>query len=136
MMDNDNFANKVDYAYVMIHLPKEEVTYYVDAGNQDRYDAPAGTPLDIMWLLDVTVNEDAADSYTDELTRYSYYIEEDASILGSEPTYLFQSSEWGDHICGYAPLYSTSGAYIGAVGVELQMNDFDTYRTHAAALPC
>lgn len=133
MMDNDNFASKVDYAYVMIHLPKNQVKYYVTEENKDRYDAPVGTALNIMWLLDVNVSEEAASSSSDELTRYSYYIEEDASILSSEPSYIYNSSEWGDHICGYAPLYSTSGNYIGAVGVELQTNDFDAYCRRAMA---
>lgn len=131
MMDNEHFASKVDYAYVMIHLDPDEVKYKVDADNKDRYDAPIGTDLNIMWLLDVNVSDDAYTTATDELQRYSYYIDADASILGPEPTYIFNSSEWGDHICGYAPLYSTSGHYIGAVGVELQTNDFDTYRSRA-----
>lgn len=128
MMDNDHFASKVDYAYVMIHLDKKEVKYKVTEENKDRYDAPIGTDLDIMWLLDVTLNDEPASS-PDELERYSYFIDADTAILGSESTYIYNSSEWGDHICGYAPLYSTSGKYIGAVGVELQTGDYNSYRT-------
>jgi diguanylate cyclase (GGDEF)-like protein len=136
MMDNDNFISRVDYAYVMVHLPKDEVKYKVTEENKALFDAPVGTKLDIMWLLDVNVGETAAQtassgSEMDELQRYSYYIEEDAQIFGESPTYIFNKSEWGDHICGYAPLYSTEGTYIGVVGVELQTTDYDSYHKSA-----
>lgn len=138
MMDNDDFSSPVDYAYVMIHLPENQIRYRVDEENQQMFDAPLGTPLDIMWLLDVNVSENAEDhaqttmeTVSDELQRYSYYIEEDALIFGEAPTYILNSSEWGDHICGYAPLYSTSGKYIGVVGVELQTANYDSYRKSA-----
>ncbi len=132
MMSNKSFANKVDYAYVMVYLPPDEVKYTVTEENQDRYDAPLGTDLDIMWLLDVNVSDDASQFVTagrniSELNRYSYYIEEDTLIFGMSPTYIYNSSEWGNHICGYAPLYSSEGTYIGAVGVELQTNDYEAY---------
>lgn len=127
MMDNDHFASKVDYAYVMIHLNKDEVKYQVSEETKDKFDAPIGTDLDIMWLLDVTLNDKLASS-TDDLERYSYFIEADTAILSPESTYIYNASEWGNHICGYAPLYSVSGKYIGAVGVELQTGDYDAYR--------
>lgn len=37
----------------------------------------------------------------------------------------------GVHICGYAPLYTVEGTYIGVLGVELQTSDFDGYRIAA-----
>lgn len=129
MMDNDSFSQKVAYAYIMVHLRDNEVKYSVTADNGNRFDAPVGTPLDIMWLLDVNVTEDEEKQAleADEWKRYSYYIEKDASIFGRTPTYLFNSSEWGDHICGYAPFYSAEGRYVGVVGIELQTNDYDAY---------
>ena len=127
MMSNDSFAMKVDYAYVMIHLKKEDVKYEVTDELKDRYNAEVGTKLDIMWLLDVNVSQDAGVQTYDEYNRYSYYIEEDKAIFGEAPIHLFHSSEWGDHICGYAPLYTTEGTYIGVVGVELQTGDYDAY---------
>lgn len=138
MLNTDNFTSKVDYAYVMIHLDKEEVKYQVSEENQSLFDAPVGTDLDIMWLLDVTLTEEGADASVtdsvasdDDIQRYSYYIDEDALIFGEAPTYIFNSSEWGDHICGYAPLHSEEGTYIGVVGVELQTTNFIQYCNRA-----
>lgn len=135
LVSDSNFAIKVDYAYVMIHLKKDEIKYKVTEENQDRFSAPVGTNLDIMWLLDVNVSDEiAADQLSntsDELSRYAYYIKEDAVIFGEKPSYVFNSSEWGNHICGYAPLYSVEGNYIGVVGIELQTGDFDTYYSNA-----
>ncbi|MDD3411002.1 MAG: diguanylate cyclase [Eubacteriales bacterium] len=132
MMANDSFANKVDYAYVMVHLTDEEIKYSVTERNQAIFDAPPGTKLDIMWLLDVNVNEGAVSlNVGSDEQRYSYYIEEDTKIFNEAPTYLYHSSEWGDHICGYAPLRSTEGSYIGVVGVELRTGDYEEYRSQA-----
>lgn len=138
MMDNENFTSRVDYAYIMVHLNKDEVKYQVTEENKELFDAPLGTPLDIMWLLDVNVSpeseEQAEGSGVDrnaEVRRYSYYIEEDEVIFEDAPTYIFNSSEWGDHICGYAPLYTVEGTYIGVLGVELQTSNFDGYRIAA-----
>lgn len=138
MMDNDSFSTRVDYAYVMVHLKKDEVRYWVTPENQSLFEAPVGTPLDILWLLDVNVSPESEavaaerdNDNTEDIHRYSYYIEEDQVIFGEAPTYLFNESEWGDHICGYAPLYSVEGSYIGVLGVELQTSDFDSYRTTA-----
>lgn len=137
MMSNDSFATKVDYAYIMVHLKDSEVKYRVTPENQGLFDAPVGTKLDIMWLLDVTVNPEVSElttetvSSTDDLQRFAYYIDEDALIFGEAPTYIFHASEWGDHICGYAPFYTEEGLYVGVVGVELQTNDYNSYRTKA-----
>lgn len=130
LISNPQFTSKVDYAYVMVQLPKEEVKYEVTKDNQKWFDAEIGTPLDILWLLDVTVADAQADVKEDVL-RYSYYIEEDKKIFRDAPLYILHSSEWGDHICGYAPLYSNEGDYIGVVGVELETKDYDTYRKSA-----
>lgn len=138
MMSNSSFTRKVDYAYVMMHLPEEEVKYQVTEENKALFDAELGTPLDIMWLLDVTVSEEEQAEMesgevaaNEDVQRYSYYIEEDQIIFGEAPTYIYNSSEWGDHICGYAPLFSNEGDYIGVVGVELQTKDYDSYRKKA-----
>ncbi|MDD3402160.1 MAG: GGDEF domain-containing protein [Hespellia sp.] len=135
MTESLGATSKVDYAYVMMHLPEEDVKYEVTEENKSFFDAEIGTPLDILWLLDVTVNEEEnADrelSKDDMLRRYSYYIPDDQVIFGEAPVYIFNKSEWGDHICGYAPIHSVEGDYIGVVGVELQTKDFDAYRTKA-----
>lgn len=138
MMDNDSFTRKVDYAYVMVHLPPEQVRYQVTAETEERFGMPAGTPLDILWLLDVNVSEGAAETaqdfygeQTDETAHYSAYIPDDEIIFEQAPLYLYNSSAWGDHICGYAPLYSTEGNYIGVVGIELQTGDYNAYRNTA-----
>lgn len=130
MMDNGDFPTKVDYAYVMIHLRPDEVQYTVTAETADRFGGDPGTPLDIMWLLDVNVAAGAVDA-GDELNRFACYIPEDDLIFDEKPSFVYQKSSWGNHICGYAPLYSTEGNYIGAVGVELHTGDYDGYRDNA-----
>ena len=133
MMSNESFSRKVDYAYIMVLLPDDQVKYAVTEGNADRFDAPVGTPLNIMWLLDVNVGDSSSDQTgaVDELSRYSYWIDQDEQIFNNSPTYLFNSSEWGDHLCGYAPIYTVEGSYIGVMGVELQTTDYDTFCVQA-----
>ena len=138
LVSDRNFAVKVDYAYIMVHLKENEVKYSVTEENQERFHAPVGTKLDILWLLDVNVSESAEENklseVDDALTRYSYYIDEDALIFGEKPSYIYNASEWGDHICGYAPLYSEEGAYIGVVGVDLQTGDYEAYCGNAVRM--
>ena len=138
MMDNENFTNKVDYAYLMVHLPEEEVRFYVSEENQTLFGAAVGTPLDIMWLLDVNVSasaEETFDAFYDtpegDISRYSCYVPIDDKIFNEAPTYIFNASSWGDHICGYAPLYTEEGNYVGVVGIELQTGDYNKYRNTA-----
>ncbi|MDD3278303.1 MAG: GGDEF domain-containing protein [Lachnospiraceae bacterium] len=135
MMSSENFKNKVDYAYVMTLLKGDEIKYKVDSDNESLFHAALGTKLDIMWLLDVNVSENAKNSSEDgtiasdaEIRRYSYYVPKDSLVLTEAPTYLYNESEWGPHICGYCPLYSEEGHYIGVVGVELQTGDYNAYR--------
>lgn len=138
LVSNDLLPNKIDYAYVMVRLAESEVKYQVTDANTELFDAPVGTDMDILWLLDVNVSDTAANTFEKhyiatnrDVSRYSCYIAEDDDIFGDDSTSFLNKSSWGDHICGFAPLYTTEGVYIGAVGVEYQMGDFEAYRNTA-----
>lgn len=132
LMTNTHFAHKIDFAYVMVHLEKDEVKYQITEEIKDLYDEPVGTDMDIMWLLDVTVSDEAPDLVAAaDYGRYACYNPYDEEIFRDAPTFRYIESGWGDHICGYAPLYSAEGTYIGVVGVELQTSNFEAYQNMA-----
>ncbi len=124
---------EIKYIYLRCPIKPEQVKYKVEPGEEDYYNMPVGTPLNQVYLLDAVVDDETrlADTggkgYTDK-SRYTVPIERvNAIIEDRKPTYLLETAEWGTYLCGFAPLYSKQGEFIGMLGVDLYPDKYYAY---------
>jgi diguanylate cyclase (GGDEF)-like protein len=132
----DMFNNKYGYedirfVYIMTELDKEHLKYHVTKEYEDFFDAPVGTPLNVLYLVDVvvgktteeTLNEDKA--YYDDVRRYSYLRESDLIAFKNRvPTHAITNSEFGFTIYSLAPIYTEEGAFVGMLGVDIYIDEY------------
>lgn len=112
--------NDIEYIYVEVKLPASKVRYFVKPQEEKKFGVPAGTPMQIFYVL-TSENES---SYT-ERDRYdvSDYLRERA-YAEKRPTYdSFFNSKWGNLMTGYAPLYDEN-QFIGFLGVDISSKTF------------
>lgn len=119
----------IRYAYIMAPLEPSEVKYHVDKDNADFYGAKPGTPLNLIWLLDVLCdkedlqNTDTPQKYAEyykDINRYSYIRKEQQIILNNKINAKEHTiDEWGDLISAYAPVYTVEGNFVGMLGIDI-----------------
>lgn len=113
--------NEVEYIYVEVKLPGNQVKYFINPLEEEEYGVPPGTPMDYFYVL---TSEDE-NKYTNR-DRYdvSNHLRERAYTeripMFDEPTY---DHKWGYFITGYAPLYH-HGYFIGLLGVDIPGQEF------------
>lgn len=124
---------EIKYVYLRCPLKADQVKYKVEPGEEAFYKVPVGTPLSDVYLLDAVVNDETrlADTggkgYTDK-SRYTVPIPRIKAIIDKrEPTYILETAEWGTYLCGFAPLYSKQGEFIGMLGVDLYPDKYYAY---------
>lgn len=112
--------NDIEYIYVEVKLPANEVRHFVEPKEENIFGAPAGTPMQIFYLL-TSENES---SYT-EHDRFdvSDHLREKA-YAEKRPIYDgFFESKWGNLMTGYAPIYA-GDQFIGFLGVDISSDIF------------
>lgn len=124
----------IHYAYLMMPLLPEEVKYRVTKENAKFFDAEEGTPLNLIWLLDVLCDEEGRKKvdtpekkkeYYEDVFRYSILRDDLRNIFIYKRNKSFRDNdEWGDVIAGTAPIYTTEGNYIGAIGVDISIKKY------------
>ncbi len=124
---------EIKYVYLRCPLKADKIKYKVEPGEEAFYKVPVGTPLSDVYLLDAVVNDETrlADTggkgYTDK-SRYTVPIPRIKAIMDKrEPTYILETAEWGTYLCGFAPLYSKQGEFIGMLGVDLYPDKYYAY---------
>ncbi len=127
----DNFSEDLKYAYVMVKLEDNEVEHYVTEDSSEYFGAPAGTPLKILWLLDVIVNDDQQkmseedSSYYDNIKRYSVLRDVDVIPFEDRKSMsVLSEDEYGTAFSGLVPLYTTQGTFVGLFGVDIYFESF------------
>lgn len=120
----------VKYIYIMHQLPPEKVKYTVQSEKVNYYGAPAGTELNVIYLLDAVIDEQTrvddtdGQGYTDN-NRYTYLNQNVLAIYNrKEAVYTMYDDEWGVYLTGFAPVYSTEGDYIGVLGVDIFIEEY------------
>jgi len=120
----------IKYIYMETVLDDSRVKYHVEPGEEDLYGAPAGTPLNVVYLLDAVVSHETRMEDTDgqwyaDKDRYINLDSTFAEIYKSdEPGYLFVEDRWGNYFTGYAPVYDSSGNLTGVLCVDLFLTDY------------
>lgn len=131
-----DFSEDFKYAYVLVHLEPEEIKYTVTPENARHFGVSAGTPLDLLWLVDAVVNKEqqqqvaGISSYYDDINRYSHLKKEVLSAYEERRAdYMIVRDEYGDAFTGLVPLYSVEGSFVGMMGVDLYFEGFSDYVT-------
>lgn len=129
-----NFSDDFKYAYIMVALEPEEVVYEVKETEEEEMGLPAGSPKNLLWLVDVVINDaqhgaaNGDPNYYDDEKRYSCMRPEDVSSYGDkEASYIVSMDEYGDAFTGLAPIYSTEGTFVGMMGVDIYYDGFSMY---------
>jgi diguanylate cyclase (GGDEF)-like protein len=124
--------SEIRYAYIMVKLDKDQTRYNVTDEYAEFFEAESGTPLDLLWLVDVvvghTTEEILADdeSYYDDIKRYSYFRPEDEKAYQEKAlTYSLVKDEYGSVISGLVPFYSVEGTFVGILGVDIYIETYE-----------
>jgi diguanylate cyclase (GGDEF)-like protein len=126
-----NFGD-IKYAYIMVKLDQMEVKYFITDKYKEFYGAEAGTPLNLLWLVDFVVHQTPEEllaedeTYYDDIKRYSFFRDEyEKAYQDRIPVYTMTDYEYGRLICGWVPFYSTEGTYVGILGVDLFIEQYE-----------
>ncbi|MEG1799010.1 MAG: diguanylate cyclase [Synergistaceae bacterium] len=136
----------IRYAYLMSPLSPSEVKYHVDSENAEFYGTKAGTPLNLVWLLDVLC--DANDlkktdtpqkriQYYKDINRYSFIREEQKSVLKNQKSVTEHTEdEWGNLITAYAPVYTVEGSFVGMLGIDISAERYKSiwYKSYSLVM--
>jgi len=132
MFRGDFSNNEIRYAYVMVKLEETQIKYFVTDGYGEFYEAKTGTPLNLLWLIDVVTDRTTEEllaedeTYYDDIKRYSYFrAEDEKAYQDRSPANLLTEDEYGRVISGLAPLYSTEGTFVGMIGVDVYIEEYE-----------
>jgi diguanylate cyclase (GGDEF)-like protein len=132
MFNNSHGYDDIRFVYVMVDLGKDRIKYHVTEEYEDFFGAKAGTPLNILYLADVfvgrtmdeIVREDA--TYYSDIKRYTHSRPSDETAFQNRmPTHAMTDSEYGYVINGMAPLYTEEGTFVGMMGVDIYMEEYE-----------
>lgn len=136
-----DYAQDVQCVYVMAPLPDDMIQRYVTKDNKNFYIATVGTPLDVMWLLDVSTDkkerayiktDKGFANYYAEFERFSILRQYEKNVFkDKKPTYVVATDEYGEYITGYSPLYTTEGTFVGMLGVDIRQGDYVAHKNSA-----
>jgi diguanylate cyclase (GGDEF)-like protein len=129
---HDFSFDDIKYAYIMVMLDETQIKYFVTDEYKEFYGAEIGTPLNLLWLVDLVVNRTAEEllaedaTYYDDIKRYSYFhAESEKAYRDRIPVYSVTDYEYGRLITGRAPLYSAEGTFVGMLGVNLYVEQYE-----------
>lgn len=130
-----DLGKSLKYVYIIRKLPKDKIKYYVDqADDSNFYKSPPGTPLEWIWLLDVSIGDaqkaltQEKDYYRDK-RRYTHVRSSKLKKVYSNMAthYFSDSDEWGEQITGMVPVYTKEGNYVGLLGVDMNAHLLHQY---------
>jgi diguanylate cyclase (GGDEF)-like protein len=133
----DMFSDKhghedIQFVYIMVDLDSENIKYHVTEEYEEYFGAPVGTPLHVMYLVDTVVGKTAEEividdeTYFDDIRRYSYFRESDRIAFQNKiPTHALTNGEYGFLINGMAPMYTEEGTFVGMLGVDIFIDEYE-----------
>lgn len=124
---------EIRYIYLVATVPPHLVKYKVEEGEEEIYQMEIGTPLNVVYLLDAVVTEEArledteGKGYVDK-DRYTVMLPSFQEVYNNqEPTYMINKDQWGTYITGYAPYYDYEGNYLGLIGVDFVLDSYSIF---------
>lgn len=133
LIENIDFAYDFDCVYVLHRLKTNEIKYTINEENKDFFKSEVGTPLDIVWLLDVPILANDKTSHKEyfsrDIERYTYLNDYFTTLLNDiKPSFSYIEDEYGRVISSYVPLWSIEGDFIGYLGLDIRMDTYKHYR--------
>jgi len=133
LIENIDFAYDFDCVYVVHRLKPNEIKYTINEENKDFFKSEVGTPLDIIWLLDVPILATDEMSYEEyfskDIERYTYSNDHFTTLSNEiKPSFSFIEDEYGRVISSCVPLWSLEGDFIGYLGLDIRMDTYKHYR--------
>ncbi|MDR0320814.1 MAG: GGDEF domain-containing protein [Treponema sp.] len=132
MFDFEYGHNDIRFVYIMTVLDEKEIKYQVTEEYKNFYGTQTGTPLNVIWLVSVvtgktieeTLNEDK--TFYDDIRRYSYLRATDLTAFHEKvPTNELSDDEYGYVITGLAPIYTEEGTFVGMLGVDIFIDEYE-----------
>jgi diguanylate cyclase (GGDEF)-like protein len=128
--DKDGYDN-IRFVYVMTKLEGEQIKYHVTEEYEEFYEAQVGTELNAVWLIDVNVGKTAEEVlvenpfYYDDVRRYSLLRSTNETAFRDKiPAHAIVDDETGFLISYLHPFYSEEGAFVGMLGVDINMDEY------------
>jgi diguanylate cyclase (GGDEF)-like protein len=128
--DKDGYDN-IRFVYIMAELEGEQIKYHVTKEYEEFYEAQVGTALNAVWLVDVnigkTTKEVLAENpfYYDDVRRYSFLrYPNETAFRDKTATHAIVNDETGFLISYLHPFYSEEGAFVGMLGVDINMDEY------------
>jgi diguanylate cyclase (GGDEF)-like protein len=125
--------DEIKYVYVMVKLDETQIKYHVTEKYEEFFGAKKNTPLNLLWLVDLVVHQTPEElleedkTYYDDIKRYSFFRNEDGKYYDDRvPVYSMADDEYGRVIAGLAPLYSTEGTFVGMLGIDIYIEQYET----------
>lgn len=125
--------SEIKYIYFLSELPGDKAKYRVEAEEAREFNAPEGTALTGVYLLDAVLSDalrqedTGGQGYTDK-SRYTLLRPEIRAIMATrEPAFLLNTDEWGTYLTGYAPYFTEQGTFLGYVGVDIFPDQYYAY---------
>jgi diguanylate cyclase (GGDEF)-like protein len=128
--DKDGYDD-IQFLYIMTQLEGKQIKYHVTEEYKDFYEVQVGTPLNAVWLVDVnigkTTEEVLAENkfYYDDIRRYSLLRNtNETAFRDKTPTNAIVDDETGFLISALEPFYSEEGTFVGMVGVDIYIDEY------------
>jgi diguanylate cyclase (GGDEF)-like protein len=131
MFNDKNGFDDIRFVYIMTKLEEEQIKYHVTQEYEDFFEAPVGTPLNVVWLVDLNVGKTkeevlAEDKfYYDDVRRYSLLRHtNETAFRDKTPMDAIIDDETGNLICYLDPFYSEEGTFVGMLGIDIYIDEY------------
>ncbi len=112
---------------IYIVAPVDRVRYYTDETNADFFGLEEGTALDSVWLFNAAIDEEGNPVFVEreDIYRYTHTTEEIQYGYDNRQAFgTYSVDEWGEVITGYAPVYTDEGNFVGMLGIDMDVDEY------------
>ena len=128
-IDDLSLNQRISNIYILIPLTDEEIKYTTDEETAEFFGYEVGTKLNGMWLLNGKFDTDGnfVPATREDIYRYLELCPSDIRVFESRKSFGHVSKDaWGQFITGYTPFYSQEGTFVGILGIDMDMNLYNT----------
>lgn len=129
-----SLITKVTNVYLVAPLFDNEIKYIAKGETAEFFGYEENTPLNGIWLLNGTIDENGQFVATqrDDIYRYTALTEFQLHGMNKKvPTSEYSSDAWGEFITGYSPVFTVEGNFVGLLGIDVEP---DRYQHNANAM--
>ena len=132
--NGDRLSANITNVYLVAPLSEDEIKYYTDEDTAEFFGYDINTPLNGIWLLNGTIDDNGhfAVAEREDIYRYtSLDAVQLKAIANQETVGTYTTDAWGSFITGYTPIYTTEGNFVGLLGIDMNP---DAYQASAKTM--